>query len=217
MTGTQSVRTGTLWSLVDWVLPKREAYRCEFCGTELFSTHDHIFDSVAKHLLCVCCDCHLLLTARETPCFQMLPKRVELLRGFQPCEDMWQLAGLPLDIAILERSHEAGVTAIYPTTRGPVEVNLGPDAWRDLVRSNPVLTDMRADVEALLVYRIEAEQVAYRLPIDDGYRLVDMTSDLWCGFGGGRDVWRELGSFFSDLHERAHCLESPPPRLGRAS
>ena len=44
--------------------------------------------------------------------------------------------------------------ALYPSPAGATESLLSLEAWQEIERENPQLTDMQADVEALLVNRI---------------------------------------------------------------
>lgn len=67
---------------------------------------------------------------------------------------------------------------------------------------------MEADVEALLVNRVEysrgTEKAEYFIaPIDECYRLVGVIRAGWRGLSGGTEVWRDVHRFFDGLRRRA--------------
>ena len=69
---------------------------------------------------------------------------------------------------------------------------------------NPVLSQLRPDIEALLVNRVGhahdlSEAEYYIAPIDECYRLVGLIRTNWKGLSGGYEVWEEIGRFFSEL------------------
>jgi hypothetical protein len=68
---------------------------------------------------------------------------------------------------------------------------------------NPVLRELKPDVEALLVNRMGELREYYRVPIDECYRLVGLIRGHWRGLSGGAEVWREIGRFFRELNEKA--------------
>jgi hypothetical protein len=77
-----------------------------------------------------------------------------------------------------------------------------------MLAENPVLTEMAADVEALLVNRLGPSRgyrtaEYYLLPIDECYKLVWLIRSHWRGLSGGAEVWNELERFFADLKARS--------------
>ena len=58
------------------------------------------------------------------------------------------------------------VMAFYPSPAGSTESMLSLDAWTELATDNPVLEEMHADVEALLVNRLAEPPEYYLAPID---------------------------------------------------
>lgn len=81
------------------------------------------------------------------------------------------------------------------------------DAWTAIVEDNPVLRELRSDVEALLVNRIghgSAKRPEYYVaPIDECYKLVGLIRTNWKGLSGGSEVWTEIGRFFDELRAKA--------------
>jgi len=96
------------------------------------------------------------------------------------------------------------MVAMYPSPAGAVESLLPLDTWTEIVRDNPELNAMEADVEALLANRIGHARgftapEYYLLPIDECYKLVGLIRVHWKGFSGGTEVWQEIASFFEEL------------------
>jgi hypothetical protein len=105
-------------------------------------------------------------------------------------------------------SLDSRVVAQYPSPAGATESQLPLDTWSDLEAANPVLAEMEADVEALLVNRLGpsrgyAAAEYYLIPIDECYKLVWLIRSLWQGLSGGAEVWKQLESYFADLKNRS--------------
>jgi hypothetical protein len=74
---------------------------------------------------------------------------------------------------------DARVIAFYPSPAGATESLLPLETWSEIAAANPLLQEMEADVEALLVNRIGhvrgfAAAEYYVLPIDECYKLVGL-------------------------------------------
>ncbi len=88
---------------------------------------------------------------------------------------------------------------MYPSPAGATESLLSFDTWEEIERENPVLLEMEADVEALLVNRIGhargfSSPEYYLVPIDECFKLVGLIRSRWQGLSGGTEVWREIGN-----------------------
>ncbi len=108
------------------------------------------------------------------------------------------------------------VVAFYPCPMGPTKSLLQLSTWQELEASNPVLTAMQPDVEALLVNRARGARQYFRVPIDECYRLVGVIRLHWKGLTGGQEVWREIGQFFEALRAGSKIVrreEGSPPGL----
>ena len=66
---------------------------------------------------------------------------------------------------------------------------------------------MEPDVEALLVNRARGARGHWLVPIDDCYALVGLIRTRWRGLTGGKDVWEEIGRFFTTLDRRSQTRE----------
>jgi hypothetical protein len=88
---------------------------------------------------------------------------------------------------------------------------LSLDTWNEVVKENPILNEIQADVEALLVNRVGASRGVkpeyYIVPIDECYKLVGLIRMHWRGLSGGTEVWREVGQFFATLKRKAGVPE----------
>jgi Family of unknown function (DUF5947) len=72
-----------------------------------------------------------------------------------------------------------------------------------VVAANPVLADVEADVEAVLVRRLgDGDFCCLVVPIDACYELVGLVRQHWTGFHGGDEVWRRIDEFFAALQDR---------------
>jgi hypothetical protein len=88
---------------------------------------------------------------------------------------------------------------MYPGPAGAVHSLLDLDAWHSLVEHNPELGALRAEVEALLIYRINNARRYYIVPIDRCYALAGLLRQQWHGVSGGAAVWESIEGFFDQL------------------
>jgi hypothetical protein len=104
---------------------------------------------------------------------------------------------VPVNLAFLCFSTQAcRVVAVYPSPAGMIEEVVVTEGWDGLVAENPILNDLEADVEALLVNRVKRSGEYYRASLDRCYELVGLVRKYWRGFSGGPDVEEQLERFF---------------------
>jgi len=77
------------------------------------------------------------------------------------------------------------------------------------------LSEMEADVEALLVNRVghargATEAEYFVAPMDECYKLVGLIRANWRGLSGGTEVWQEIGRFFTELRQKAAVVSEEP-------
>lgn len=195
-------------SLRQFVRKRPKAECCEMCSSEMPSEHQHLIDSAAKKLVCVCDACAILFSNQSSSKYKRVPRRIRFLPRFRMTEAQWDGLMVPIEIAFFFKSGIAGkVAAFYPGPAGATESLLSLDAWDDIERENLELREMESEVEALLANRAGASRgVAaeyYIVPIDECYKLVGLIRLHWHGLSGGTDVWREVAKFFSSLKQRA--------------
>jgi hypothetical protein len=184
----------------------RPEEQCELCGLALPGEHRHLMDLETGQLMCACRACSTLFNgaAAGGGHFKLVPDRRLRLGGFDLDDHVWEQLRIPVDMAYFFRSsRDDRVKAFYPSPMGPTESLLGLDAWDELERRNPVLEDMSADVEALLVNRAKGARRQWIVPIEDCFSLVAAIRTRWRGFTGGAEVWEEIGRFFEQLDARS--------------
>jgi hypothetical protein len=177
---------------------------CDLCAEPLAAEHDHLLDLRSGDLLCACRACALLM-GREGAAdggYRAVGRRRRALPELRFDDTTFAALGIPVDMAFFSLSTTAGrMRALYPGPMGVTEAPLHAGAWAALVADNPVLEDLRPDVEALLVQRAGGAREQWILPLDDCYRLVGIVRRHWRGLAGGTEVWQEIERFFADLEE----------------
>jgi hypothetical protein len=182
---------------------------CEMCGRELAPEHDHLVEPSKRKLLCACEACAILFQGQSGSKYKRVPRRVLFLPDFQLTVAQWEGLMVPIEMAFFFKSTPHGkMIALYPSPGGATESLLPLDAWEDIEQANPVLKEIESDVTALLVNRVGfargmAPAEYYLAPIDECYKLVGLIRTHWRGLSGGTEVWREIGSFFAALKEKA--------------
>ena len=138
-----------------------------------------------------------------------MPRRIRYLADFRMTDSQWDGLMMPINMAFSFKSTpQERVIALYPSPAGATESLLSFDTWEEIEIENPVLFEMEADVEALLVNRIGhargfAEPEHYMVPIDECFKLVGLIRSRWSELSGGTEAWRDIGQFFTDLKERS--------------
>jgi hypothetical protein len=183
--------------------------RCEMCSLELPVEHKHLVEPANRKLICACDACAILFEGQSGTKYKRVPRRVLFLRDFQLTDGQWDGLMVPIEMAFFFRSMPHGkVIALYPSPAGPTESLLSLDTWAEIAEMNPILSEMEADVAALLVNRVghargSSRAEYYLVPIDECYKLVGLIRTHWRGLSGGTEVWREIGAFFAALKKRA--------------
>ncbi len=194
-----------------------EAERCELCGVLIPPEHRHLVNLETRSLMCACRPCGLLFTKSGAAGgkFRAVPERYLRARGLVLTEAQWETLQIPVNIAFFFYNSTLGHTAaFYPSPAGATESLLPLETWEELARSNPILSGLEPDVEALLVYRRrsgaadeEGAKLAtfdcYVVPIDSCYELVGRIRKRWKGFEGGEEAWQEIDAFFAAVREKS--------------
>jgi hypothetical protein len=194
----------TLGALRQFAGKKRMVESCE-----LAEDHPHLVEPKTRKLLCSCNACAILFSGQSGSKYKRVPRRIRFLDNFRLTDAQWESLMIPINMAFFfESSAQAKVVALYPSPAGSTESQLALDTWSDMLAENPVLTEMAADVEALLVNRLGPSRgyrtaEYYLLPIDECYKLVWLIRSHWRGLSGGAEVWNELERFFADLKARS--------------
>lgn len=191
---------------------RRPAEHCELCSAALGHEHPHLIEIAARRLLCACDACALLFDGGANRKYKRVSRRVQLLEAFHMTDAQWDSLMIPINMAFFfSSSIENRVVTLYPSPAGAVESLLSMDAWNGIVRENPALSNMQADVEALLVNRVgysrgSANAGYFIAPMDECYKLVGLIRTHWRGLSGGDEVWQEIGRFFAELKQKAAVI-----------
>jgi hypothetical protein len=191
------------------------AERCELCGAGLAHEHPHLVELKARQIVCACDACATLFDGQAGK-YRRVSRRAQRLVNFQMTDAQWDGLLIPINMAFFFHSSlEGRVIPLYPSPAGAVESLLPLDAWSEIVRENPILEQLRPDIEALLVNRVgQARDLSageyYIAPIDECYRLVGLIRANWKGLSGGSEVWTEIGRFFSELKSGADAVGGEP-------
>jgi hypothetical protein len=180
--------------------------RCDLCGEALAHDHRHLLDRSSRALICACPAC-VLLFDREGAAggkYAAVPTRYLALRDFELSDGQWDELMIPVGMAFIFQSTQAGrAVAYYPSPAGATESLLSLEHWEALAAANPILAQMAPDVEALLLNRIREARDYYLVPIDACYQLVGIIRTKWRGLSGGSEVWDAVTQFFGELEAKA--------------
>jgi hypothetical protein len=200
---------GAFAALRQFARRRKIVERCEMCSLELAEEHEHLVEPVGRKLICACGACAILFEGQTGAKYKRVPRQVRFLRDFQMTDAQWDGLAIPIEMAFFFKSSpQEKIITLYPSPAGPTESLLSLDTWADIVEMNPVLSDIPADVTALLVNRVGHARGTclaeyYLVPIDECYKLVGLIRTHWRGLSGGTEVWREIGGFFAGLKKRA--------------
>lgn len=169
-----------------------------------------MLETATRRIVCACDPCTMTFVPVVQGRFQVIPRDARALPDFQMTEADWENLALPINLAFFfYHTPNEKMAALYPSPAGATESLLPLTAWETLVRQNPVLAELRPDVEALLVNRAHGAHDFYLAPIDKCFELVGLIRMHWKGFTGGEEVWREIEKFFAQLKATARPVSGP--------
>ncbi len=184
--------------------PRANVERCEMCSLEVSAAHPHLVDPETRQIICACEACAILFSGNAQTKYRRVPRRIRALPDFKLSDAQWDSLLIPIQLAFFFHSSPLGrVVALYPSPAGAMESLLSLDSWEEIVKENPILGEVEADVEALLVNRVRNQRDYYLAPIDECYKLVGVIRGYWRGLSGGQEVWQEIERFFTSLRKRS--------------
>ena len=191
----------------------RPGEQCELCTEPIGDVHGHLVDLEHRSLLCACRACYFVLTVEGAGGnrFRGVPERYVSFPDFRLGPGQWDGLQIPVSVAFFFVNSTLGrVAAFYPSPAGATESLLPLDTWADVVESNPGLSTLVPDVEALLVRseRGGSGPECFLVPIDVCYELVGRLRTTWRGFDGGKEALDDLAAFFGRVRDRARPVES---------
>ena len=182
--------------------PVEDTEKCELCGRPLSSEHRHLLELNERRILCACEPCLAMKSGLDSYC--PVSTRVLWLDDFQFSDELWAAFQLPVGLAFFMRSTGTNtVVALYPSPAGATECELHLESWERLVELNPILNDLVADAEALVVNRMSEEHQHAIVPIDECYRLVGLIKSTWEGISGGDAIANAVPKFFTYVRQKA--------------
>jgi Family of unknown function (DUF5947) len=188
-----------------------ETTACELCSLPIPHTHRHLLEMERRRITCCCDPCALRFQDVINGRFKLIPREIYSLPDFRLGDELWASFALPIKLVFFARNgSEEKVGAYYPSPAGPTASLLPLESWETLVEDNPLLTEMEADVAALLVNRVNPKPLYFIAPIDRCYQLVGLLRVHWRGLSGGEVVWEKIGSFFDLLNREARPLVYQP-------
>lgn len=190
---------------------EEEAERCEMCAEKIGEWHGHVVSIESRALMCTCRPCALLFTQEGAAGgrYKTVPERYRYAANVPLAEATWDSIGIPVAMAFFfTNSAMAQTVAFYPSPAGATESLLSLEAWANLLAATPAMTDLQADVEALLVNKSANGFECFAVPIDACYHLVGLVRMHWKGFDGGEEAWTAINEFFDGLRERSEHVTS---------
>jgi hypothetical protein len=182
--------------------PRPVQERCDICNTTLPEDHRHMLHLVDRRIVCTCEACWALYSGNAE--YRPTGMRTVWLDQFHCDDATWAAFQIPIGLAFFMRSTvTGGVVAFYPSPAGATESELSLEAWDALVQANPILEQLEADAEALVVNRISDPAQYAIAPIDQCYALVGLIKTRWEGISGGSAIERAVPEFFAALRSRA--------------
>jgi hypothetical protein len=181
--------------------------RCEMCAEPITDGHPHVVDLESRALMCTCRGCYLLFTAEDAQLrYRAVPDRYLSFPDVTLDARQYDELEIPVGLAFLFSSSVLNRTvAFYPGPAGATESELPLEAWTRVVKANPQLSVLRADVEALLLRGTDrgSEFSCHLVPIDACYALVGQLRRLWRGFDGGTEAHQAMEDFFAEIAARS--------------
>ena len=176
--------------------------RCDLCTTTVPPDHRHMLNLYERQIVCVCESCWALRSGDAE--FRPTGNRTLWLEGFQLPEELWAQFRIPIGLAFFMHSSVTNcIVAMYPSPAGATESELHFETWDRLAGMNPVLRDLEADAEGLIVNRMSEPPVYAIAPIDRCYMLVGIVKAAWEGISGGAGAERAIEGYFEELRRVA--------------
>ncbi len=176
--------------------------RCDLCQTTVPPDHRHMLNLYERQIVCVCESCWALRSGDAE--FRPTGMRTLWLEDFRLPEEIWAQFRIPIGLAFFMHSSVTDcVVAMYPSPAGATESELHFETWSRLVDMNPVLGELEADAEALIVNRMSDPPMFAIAPIDRCYMLVGLIKASWEGISGGAAVERAIEGYFEELRKAA--------------
>jgi hypothetical protein len=182
----------------------REA-SCALCGARIAAhpAHPHLLSAHGGRVVCACGACSLLFGSEPGAAYRRLPRTVELYGEPVLSDADWRLLGVPIRLACFVRRATEEIECIYPSPAGPVRSALDSESTAVLTRHYPAARELLIDVEAIILCAVGERRAAFRVPVDECFRLVGLTRRNFRGASGGAPWWSALEGWVSELVQRS--------------
>lgn len=164
--------------------------RCDGCASPLGPSHAHRYDPSRRRVECVCVRC-----AQPRPPWRVVPPRLEVVEDLGPAAEAWMSENVPVRLAFFVAHDDGEGTASFPGPAGPTVSTIDRAEWASLQGHVPRLRALSAEVEALLVNRVDGARDTFIVSIDVCYHLVGLLR----GRRWGHRLGREAEELFADL------------------
>ena len=176
--------------------------RCDLCETTVPPDHRHMLNLYERQIVCVCESCWALRSGDAE--FSPTGTRTLWLEDFRLPEELWAQFRIPIGLAFFMYSSVTEcIVAMYPSPAGATESELHFETWNRLTGMNPVLRELQADTEALIVNRMADPPEFAIAPIDRCYMLVGLVKASWEGISGGTAMEEAIQGYFDQLRSVA--------------
>jgi len=178
-----------------------EVERCDLCNTTVADDHRHLLHLTERRIICACEACWALRSGDSE--FRPSGMRTVWFDDFDCDDELWGRFQIPISLVFFMRSTvSGGILAFYPSPAGATESELDLEAWEALVQRNPLLENLDADAEALVINRLSDPHQYAIAPIDQCYALVGLIKSRWEGISGGSALAEAVPAFFDSLRAR---------------
>jgi hypothetical protein len=179
---------------------------CDLCGIGIAADHRHLLHLVERRIVCACEACWAMRSGEGD--YRPTGNRTLWLPDLNLPDDVWAGFQIPIGLAFFMNSTVTGcVVAMYPSPAGATESELHFESWNRMIELNPVVGELEADIEGLIVNRLSDPPMHAIAPIDRCYALTGAVKATWEGISGGTGVEGAVTRFFAELHEQA--LKAP--------
>ena len=179
-----------------------DSEHCDLCGLPIGEEHRHLLALVERRIVCSCEACWAMRAGEGD--YRPVGNRTVWLGDLDVPDDLWAGFQIPIGLAFFMVSTVTEcVVAMYPSPAGATESELHFESWARMCELNPVLRDLEADIEGLIVNRLTDPPVYAIAPIDRCYALTGAIKATWEGISGGTGVDRAVTRFFDELREKA--------------
>ena len=146
---------------------------CRFCSSALDSPPNPLFEVATQRVLFACNPCASRFEKRSGGPFKLIPRSTRQIEDFRMPEVPWQTYDLPGNVTfVFYCTAAAKLLSVCKVAAGTVDLTVPREVWKAIIEANPVLEEMRPDVEGLLIIHTGDSREYFIAPIDVCYNLI---------------------------------------------